>query len=73
MRPRLTLLLPYLGLAALVAGCGAGGPENTDPRQGRVYLNKGNHINYKYCDGTTLVYVIRKGGSVIPDSPECQR
>lgn len=43
--------------------------DNTDPRLGPVYMDHG----WKQCDGTTLVYHIGRGGSVVPNSPECQR
>ncbi len=52
-----------------LAGC-SHGPENKDPRNGNVYID-GNTNNVKFCDGTTLVYKIRDGGSVVVNSPEC--
>lgn len=62
-------------LAALIynivnyKGSGITGDDgNTDPRQGKVYLN---HYDYKYCDGSNLVYKLNRAGSVVPNSPEC--
>jgi hypothetical protein len=45
-------------------------PPITDPRKGVVSLSE---YSNKYCDGTTLVYEIDRGGTAIPNSPECQR
>jgi hypothetical protein len=40
----------------------------TDPKKGDVILSD---TSRKYCDGTTLVYEIDRGGTAIPNSPEC--
>jgi len=45
-------------------------PPNTDPKKGTVTEQDG-YVD-KYCDGTTLVYEVGRGGSTIPNSPECK-
>lgn len=60
-------LLAAVTLSGAVA-C-AGGQPNRDPRKGWVDIDDG--YAYKKCDGTTLVYEINRGGSVVPNSPEC--
>lgn len=66
----LTLFIICGVVAAVGIGLSERGPENTDPRHGRVELP--GYDNYKFCDGTTLVYHLEDGGgSIISESPEC--
>lgn len=46
---------------------------NTDPQTGPVFFDRTNQNVYKVCDGTTLVYVIDKGGSAVANSSECRK
>lgn len=45
-------------------------PVITDPRKGVVSVTE---YTSKYCDGTTLVYEIDRGGTAVPNSPECEK
>jgi hypothetical protein len=68
---KVALMALVAALLPLLAACDKPGPENTDPREGRVDTGDWTH---KHCDGTMLVYTedSGKGISVIPNSPECQ-
>jgi hypothetical protein len=69
--------------AALLLAAGCGGPENRDPRQGRVVIDEENcfvggcYTNWKVCTGPDLLIHISaaddptKGERVFEDSPEC--
>lgn len=58
------------GLTVVLVIATGGGYHGNDPRVGTVWLDNSNS---KRCDGTTLVYSIDRGGSTIPNSPECVR
>lgn len=62
-----------MGVAVTIGLGGCGGqridPDNTDPRKGPVYVN--DNGDYKYCDGSTLVYRFYESGSTIANSQEC--
>jgi hypothetical protein len=68
-------IIPIVGIivVGVVVLFAANAPKTTpitDPRKGVVSLSE---YSNKYCDGTTLVYEIDRGGTAIPNSPECQR
>lgn len=60
-------LVVAIGLSA----CGADqySDGNKDPHRGWV---KVSNYTWKKCDGTTMVYEIDRGGSTVPNSPECR-
>jgi hypothetical protein len=71
-------LLALAAAVLLLAGCG-GGPDNTDPRKGRVVTAEDNCLwgdcfrDWKACVGPDLLISLYGEDSVIvKDSPECK-